>query len=52
MVRTATPARAKAAGNRQASRPKVTAPVVDSTENLTELVRMHKENPDPLKRLD
>jgi hypothetical protein len=21
-------------------------------ENLTELVRMHKENPDPLKRLD
>ncbi|MEY9336146.1 hypothetical protein ABIF16_009452 [Bradyrhizobium elkanii] len=32
MVRTATPATAKAAGNSKASRPTVTAPVVDSTE--------------------
>ena len=32
MERTATPARAKAAGNSQASPPTATAPVVDSTE--------------------
>ena len=32
MERTATPARAKAAGNSQASQPTATAPVVDFTE--------------------